>query len=99
MNEFIHMAKFTNLEIVLSSFSGAFVYSLCQYNFKRKYKFALFFLSFVMGVIGADATLVLVREFIPSDISGERAVGAFICSSLVVTVIVRIIHYLDVKTK
>lgn len=99
MNEFTFMSKFTNIDIVLSSFSGSLIYILSQHHFKRGNKPIVFFLSFIMGIIGSDATLILVREFIPSDLSGEQAVGAFICSSLVVTVIVRIISYIDKKIR
>jgi hypothetical protein len=48
-----------------------------------------------MGVVGADTTLKLVNAFVSSDLIVERSAGAFLCSTLVVTVIIKIISRIE----
>jgi len=50
-----------------------------------------------MGIVGADTALTLVNDFIPSDFTGERPVGAFLSSALTVTVIIKIIACIENK--
>jgi hypothetical protein len=84
-----------NINIVLASLSGAVIYILNQHQFdKRKTPF-IFAVSFFMGIISCDATLSFSQYIIPCDFPGERPLGAFICSALIVTVIVKVISYIE----
>ncbi|EPY7114101.1 putative holin [Klebsiella variicola] len=90
----------TDLSIIVSSLSGAIVYMLARHHFSRRTKPLMFFISFIMGVCGADFTLELVKAFIPGVFGdNEKAVGAFICSALVVTVILGIMRRIDIILK
>lgn len=85
------------IEIIMASFSGSLVYILTQHHFDKYRQPFIFLVSFVMGIVGADSVLVLVNDFIPSDFTGERPVGAFLSSALTVTVIIKIIAYIESK--
>jgi len=84
-----------DISVILASLSGAFVYILTQHRFDKTKQPVVFLVSFTMGVIGADATLEIIKEMFPAVFHDERAIAAFICSSLVVTVIINIISYFD----
>ncbi|WP_277972934.1 putative holin [Pantoea agglomerans] len=87
-----------NINIILASLSGAVIYVLNQHHFDRRKSPFIFAVSFFMGIISCDATLSLAQYFIPCDFPGERPLGAFICSALIVTVIVKVISYIEKLT-
>lgn len=89
----------TDLKIIVSSLSGALVCIHTQQQFNRCHKPVAFFVSFVMGIIGADTTLEIIGLFSPGIFSDERAVGAFVCSALVITVMINIIDWVDSTMK
>ncbi|MVT06067.1 hypothetical protein CD006_26360 [Enterobacter sp. 10-1] len=86
-----------NLDVIIASLSGALVYILTQHHFDKGRQPFIFIVSFVMGIVGADTALMLVNNFIPSDFTGKRPVGAFLCSALAVTVMIKIIAYIENK--
>lgn len=83
-----------DLDVILASLSGALVYMLSHRHFDRIRQLVAFCVSFVMGIIGANFTMGLVRDFIPATFNDGRAIGAFLCSALVVTVVIKIIFYI-----
>lgn len=85
----------TDLKVIVSSLSGAMVCILTQQRFNRCQRPVAFFVSFVMGIIGADTTLEIIGIFVPGVFIGENAVGAFVCSALVITVMINIIAKVD----
>jgi uncharacterized membrane protein YjjB (DUF3815 family) len=85
----------TDLKVIVSSLSGAMVCILTQQRFNLCQRPAVFFVSFVMGIVGADTTLEIIGIFVPDVFSNERAVGAFICSALVITVMINLIARVD----
>lgn len=89
----------TELKIIVSSLSGALVCIHTQQRFNRCHKPVAFFVSFVMGIIGADTTLEIISLFAPGIFSDERAIGAFVCSALVITVMINIIAWVDSTMK
>ncbi|QDL35700.1 putative holin [Serratia liquefaciens] len=80
---------------VTASLSGAMIYTLAQSNFTGVSRVIAFFVSFCMGVAGADVTIFLLKEFLPYGIQEYRNAGAFICSALVVTLSVNVISYAE----
>lgn len=82
----------TDLSVIVASLCGALVWAMTQRNFDRNKQFVAFFISFSMGVLGADVTLEVIKMIIPDVFSDERAVGAFLCSALVITLITSLIH-------
>lgn len=89
----------TDLSVAVASLSGALICIYTQQRSGRYHKMAAFFISFAMGIVGADATLEIIRMFVPGVFSGERGVGAFFCSALIITVIINIIRWLDFTMK
>lgn len=89
--------EFMDVKVTIASLAGAMVYIMTQHHFKKKRRNVMFFVSFFIGVIGADTTINLFNDFIPSAAIGERALGAFLCSALVVTVIIKTISYINDK--
>lgn len=88
-----------DFSIIIASLSGALVYILSQHHFHQGTKHLLFFISFSMGISGADFTLEIIRVFIPGVFSDERAIGAFFCSALVVTVIFGVMRRVEIMLK
>lgn len=84
-----------DLKIIVSSLSGALVCILSQQHLNCSHRPVAFFVSFVMGMIGADTTLEIIDIFIPGVFSDERAIGAFVCSALIITVMINIIGRVD----
>lgn len=91
----------TDLKVIVASLSGAMVCILTQQRFDRYQRPVASFVSFAMGIIGADATLEIIRMFVPGVFSDERAIGAFICSALIIKVILHITGRIDsvIKTE
>ncbi|MCW0976986.1 phage holin family protein [Pantoea sp. JV6] len=89
----------TDFKIIVASLSGAMVSILTQQRFDRYRRPVAFFISFAMGIIGADATLEIIRMFIPGVFSDDRSIGAFLCSALIITVIINITGRLDSAIK
>ncbi|MBF7997510.1 putative holin [Rahnella laticis] len=87
----------TDFLVVLASLTGALVYILTQHHFDKTKQPYIFVASFLMGMIGDDATLNLVNDILPNYFTGDRAVAAFLCSALVVTVTIKIIAYVETK--
>lgn len=81
-----------DFSIIVASLCGALVWTMTQRSFDRKKQFLAFCISFSMGILGADITLELMKTLIPGIFSDERAVGAFFCSALVITLITSLIH-------
>lgn len=84
-----------DLKVIVSSLSGAMVCILTQQRFNRYHRPVAFFVSFAMGIVGADTTLEIIRIFVPGVFSDERAVGAFVCSALIIKVMINIISRVD----
>ncbi len=82
----------TNLSVLVASLCGALVWVMTQRYFNRKKQPVFFSVSFVMGILGADATLEIIKTIVPGVFSDEKAIGAFFCSSLVITLITNLIH-------
>ncbi|OAH32781.1 putative holin [Serratia marcescens] len=82
----------TDFSVIVASLCGALVWGITQRSFDRKKQSVAFCISFFMGMLGADATLEVVKMLIPGVLSDERAVGAFFCSALVITLITSLIH-------
>ncbi|WP_148245166.1 MULTISPECIES: putative holin [Enterobacteriaceae] len=89
----------TDMSIAVASLSGALVSVFAQQRSGRYHKITAFFVSFTMGIVGADATLEILGIFAPGVFSGERAVGAFFCSALIITVIINIMRLIDYNMK
>lgn len=51
-----------------------------------------------MGIISCYTTLYFPQDFIPCNFPGERPLGAFICSALVVTATVKVISCIEKLT-
>jgi len=85
----------TDLKVIVSSLSGAMVCILTQQRFNHCHRPVAFFVSFVMGIVGADTTLEIIGMFVPGVFSDERAIGAFVCSALIITVMINIITRVD----
>lgn len=92
----LFISDYMDLDVAIASLSGSLIYILTQKEFDRVRQPVFFFVSFTMGIIGADITLVLVNRFIPDVFSNnERAIGAFLCSALVITTIIKIISFIE----
>lgn len=81
----------TEIKVVIASFSGALICILTRGYLKNRQKYIYFFVSFSMGVIGADAGLELTKILTPGIFSNERAIGAFVTSALIVNIIFKVI--------
>lgn len=82
----------TDLSVIVSSLCGALVWFLNQHYFDIKKQSVAFVISFVMGTIGADFTIEIIKKIIPGIFSDERALGAFFCSALIITLTTNLIH-------
>jgi hypothetical protein len=82
----------SDLKVVVASLCGALVWGLNQRYFDRKKQSVAFVVSFVMGILGADVTLEVVNIIVPGTFSDERAIGAFLCSALIITLVTSLIH-------
>jgi hypothetical protein len=90
----------TDFSVVVASLSGALVYMLARHHFNRRTRPLIFFVSFTMGICGADFTLELIKALVPDVYcNDERAVGAFVCSALVVTVMFGLMRRVDIILK
>lgn len=81
--------------IIVASLSGALCFMLSEKQFNRKQKPVAFFISFTMGIIGADVTLDVINDLIPGVYTDQRAVGAFVCSVLIITVCINVTSRLN----
>lgn len=79
-----------DFEVIIASLSGALCFMLNEKYFDRKKRPVAFFISFSMGIIGADVTLEVINDLIPGIYSDQRAVGAFFCSALIITVCINV---------
>lgn len=84
-----------DIAVILASLSGALCFMLNQKHFNRSQRPVAFFISFTMGIIGSDLTLIVFNDLIPCVYSDERAIGAFICSALVITLSMNITSWLN----
>jgi hypothetical protein len=84
-----------DLSIIVASLSGALAYIITQRHFDRFRQSVAFFISFAMGMVGGDATLELIKIFFPGVFCDNRVAGAFLCSALVVTVVVNIMALIN----
>ncbi|THD51228.1 hypothetical protein ERD95_09210 [Enterobacteriaceae bacterium ML5] len=82
----------TNLSVLVASLCGALVWVMTQRYFNRKKQPVVFAVSFVMGILGADVTLEIIKTIVPGIFSDEKAIGAFFCSALVITLITNLIQ-------
>ncbi len=73
-----------HVSIIVASLWGALVWVMTH-----KKQFVAFCISFLMGILGADVTLEVIKTIITGVFSDERAVGAFFCSALVIPLIHR----------
>ncbi|MBD8109100.1 putative holin [Erwinia persicina] len=71
---------------VIAAFSGALLFTMVQHTFRGLHRLLVFLVSFLMGVVGANATLSLVSPWLPADVTFGNETGAFICSALIVNV-------------
>lgn len=81
-----------DFSIIVASLCGALVWAMTQRRFDRTKQFVAFCISFSMGIVGTDITLEVMKVIIPGVFSDERAIGAFFCSALVITLITSLIH-------
>jgi uncharacterized membrane protein YjjB (DUF3815 family) len=81
--------------VVISSFSGAMVFTLIQKEFSGKDKVIAFLVSFFMGVLGANNTVSFVRHYFPEHPEISIETGSFICSALIVTVFMLVISRIE----
>ncbi|MCP2124411.1 UNVERIFIED_ORG: hypothetical protein J2Y93_004569 [Pantoea agglomerans] len=88
-----------DLKVIVSSLSGALVCINTQQRFNRCHRPVAFLVSFVMGIVGADTTLEIIGIFVPGIFTDVRAVGAFVCSALIITVMINIIARVDSAMK
>jgi len=72
--------------VFIASISGALLFAITQSRFQGRKKILAFFISFIMGIIGADNTSRIIARYIPMQAELSKEIGAFICSALVVTV-------------
>ena len=70
--------------VVVASLCGALVWVMSQKNFNPKRQPFYFTVSFIMGIIGADVTLEVIKIVLPGVLGDERAIGAFFCSALII---------------
>jgi len=80
---------------VIASLSGALLFNISQKNFYGLKKIVVFFVSFSMGLVGGENAASILREYLPAGISSGREIGAFICSSLIVTVVMNVISKME----
>ncbi|MBW1215644.1 putative holin [Pantoea allii] len=71
--------------VIAASFSGALVFFLIEKKYKRSKKWVLFGISFVMGILGADAAVSILSHYFSEDIGCGREVGGFVCSVTIVS--------------
>jgi len=81
-----------DFRVVVASLCGALAWGLNQRYFDRKKQSVAFIISFFMGILGADVTLEVVKIIVPGIFCDDRAIGAFFCSALVITLITSLIH-------
>lgn len=81
---------YNELSIIVASLCGALVWVMNQRNINPRKQPILFMISFVMGILGADLTIEVINKIVGCEFTGERAIGAFFCSALVVTLITNI---------
>lgn len=79
-----------DLSVVVASFCGALVWVMTQKYFNKATQPYLFTVSFIMGIIGADITIEIMKIIVPEIFSDARAIGAFVCSTLIITLIINI---------
>ncbi|HFQ9141212.1 phage holin family protein [Enterobacter cloacae complex sp. ECC445] len=88
-----------DMAVILASLSGALCFMLNQKHFNRSQRPVAFFISFTIGMIGSDLTLMVFNEFVPGVYTDERAIGAFICSALVVTITMNVTLWINSRFK
>lgn len=91
----ISVQTHNDFSVIIASLCGALVWFMNQRYFDLKKQAVAFFVSFVMGILGADATLEIVKMMVPGVFSDERAAGAFFCSALIVTLITNLIYRIN----
>lgn len=79
-----------DFSIMVASLCGALAWVMNQRYIDRKKKPVLFFISFVMGIFGADLALNIINTLTGYDLAGEKEVGAFFCSALIITFITKL---------
>ncbi|WP_253379102.1 putative holin [unidentified bacterial endosymbiont] len=84
-----------DFSVITASFSGALCFIINARCFNKKQKRVAFFISFSMGFIGADVSLDIINSLVPAINTEERALGAFVCSALIITVFIRIKSLVD----
>ncbi|WP_410529639.1 putative holin [Serratia sp. AXJ-M] len=84
---------------MVASLCGALVWIMTQRCFNWRKQPALFLVSFVMGIMGGDVTLDIVKSMVPGVFSDERTIGAFLCSALIITLIINITHKINLISK
>ncbi|HDT0662094.1 TPA: hypothetical protein QIB60_004799 [Enterobacter cloacae subsp. dissolvens] len=75
---------------VIAALSGSLLFNISQKNFYGLKKFIVFFVSFSMGIVGGENAASILNACLPAEISPGRELGAFICSSLIVTVFMNV---------
>jgi len=85
----------SDLRMIVASLCGALAWGLNQQYFDRKKQIVAFIVSFFMGILGADMTLDILNIIVPGILCDDRAVGAFFCSALVITLITSLIHQIS----
>lgn len=96
---FFNIGHRNELSMLIASVSGSFFYILNRRDSNISRQLIAFFISFSMGLIGADMTLAIIKEFIPAAFKHERMIGAFVCSALVVNVMTNIMKRIEIILK
>ena len=86
---------YDSIQLAFSALSGATLFIVTQRKFNGQKKIIIFVVSFVVGIFGAETTLALTEFIIGYNLIESRYIGAFICSSLVVSVMIKIINFID----
>lgn len=88
-----------DVAVVVASLSGAFCFLLNQNHYNGPRQTIVFLISFTMGMIGSDLTLMVFNDLVPGVYTDERAIGAFICSALVVTISMNVTSWINNRFK
>lgn len=76
---------------IVASLSGALLFIISQKKYHGITRVLMFFISFAMGILGADTTSLLLTQYLPVGMEIDKDTGAFITSALVVTISIRFI--------
>lgn len=81
--------------VIIGSFAGAVIYVLTNSDVPLFKRLSFFFISFVVGIIGAGYTAKVIEGFTrlwtQSEINVDHSVGALIAAALAIKVLISLI--------